>query len=69
MTYPIHSVETAPQAAKDFLAGTQKAFGFLPNLLGVMASAPPLAKAYGAMMQLFDETSFSPTERQVVQAA
>jgi uncharacterized peroxidase-related enzyme len=66
MAFPIHTVESAPASARDFLAGTQKALGFVPNLLGVMASAPALAKAYGAMIQLFDQTSFSPTERQVV---
>lgn len=66
MSYPIHTVETAPLDAKDFLAGIQKGFGFLPNLIGVMASAPALAKAYGAMIQLFDQTSFTPTERQIV---
>lgn len=66
MKYPIHTAETAPEAARDFLTGAKKAFGFLPNLLGVMASAPALVKAYGAMIELFDQTSFSATERQIV---
>lgn len=66
MSYPVHTVETAPEAAREFLVGTQKAFGFLPNLIGVMASAPALAKAYGALIGLFDQTSFTPTERQIV---
>jgi len=66
MSYPVHTVETAPEAAKEFLAGATKTYGFLPNLFGVMASAPPLVKTYGAVGQLFNETSFSPTERQVV---
>ncbi len=66
MTYAVHTVDTAPEAAKETLANAQKAFGFLPNLLGVMAEAPALVKAYTTLARIFDETSFSPTERQVV---
>lgn len=66
MTYPIHTIESAPEGAKEFLTGTKQAFGFVPNLLAVMASAPALVKAYGAVGKLFDETSLSPTERQIV---
>lgn len=66
MTYTIHTPETAPQAAKDTLAGARQAYGFLPNLLGVMAEAPALVKAYRMLGGLFEETSFTPTERQIV---
>lgn len=66
MAYTVHTVETAPEAAKETLAGAQKAFGFLPNLLGVMAEAPALVTAYVTLNRLFQETSFSATERQIV---
>lgn len=66
MTYPIHTVETAPEAAKATLADAEKAYGFVPNLLAMMAEAPALLKAYRALSGLFDETSLSPAERQVV---
>lgn len=66
MSYKIHTVESAPEAAKEFLAGAKQSLGFLPNLFAVMASAPALVKAYGALSKLFDETSLSPTERQIV---
>ncbi|TAN56589.1 MAG: carboxymuconolactone decarboxylase family protein [Rhodospirillales bacterium] len=66
MAYAVHTVATAPDAAKETLAGAQKAFGFLPNLLGVMAEAPSLVKAYAALIGLFEETSLSPAERQTV---
>lgn len=66
MTYPVHTLETAPEAARDTLAGAKKAYGFVPNLLGVMAAAPALVKAYTTLSRIFDETSFSPAERQVV---
>lgn len=66
MTYTVHTAETAPEAARETLEGAQRAYGFVPNLLGVMASAPPVVKAYKALGDLFEATSFSPTERQIV---
>jgi|GEM_PF-2188177 len=42
MSYTIHTAETAPEPARELLEQTQKAYGFLPNLLGVMAEAPAL---------------------------
>lgn len=66
MSYTVHTPETAPEAAKEILNGAKKAFGFVPNLLAVMAGAPALLKAYRTLGGLFDETSFTPTERQTV---
>lgn len=66
MSYPMHTPDTAPEAAKEPLAKAQRAFGFVPNLLAVMASAPTLLKAYMTLGALFDESSFTPAERQVV---
>ena len=36
----LHTLETAPQAAKPFLENAQKNSGFIPNLLGILAKAP-----------------------------
>lgn len=66
MTYPIHTIETAPDTAKAMLADSRKAYGFVPNLHAVMAGAPALLKAYRRVGELFDETSFTLAERQVV---
>lgn len=66
MTYPVHTVDTAPAAAKEILAGAKKSLGFVPNLYAIMAEAPALVKAYTTLSRIFDETSLSATERQVV---
>lgn len=58
--------KTAPDGAREVLAQVRKKFGFVPNMLGNMANAPSLLKAYLAVSALFDETSLTPTERQVV---
>lgn len=66
MTYTIHTIETAPEASRPFLEGAKKKYGFLPNLLGTMADAPALLKGYITMAEIFDSTSFSTTERQII---
>jgi uncharacterized peroxidase-related enzyme len=66
MTYPIHSVDSAPAGSRETLEGARRAFGFVPNVLGTMASSPSLLKTYLVVGDLFDQTSLSPTERQVV---
>ncbi len=64
--FPIHDEHSAPDAAQQALAATKKNFGMIPNLERVMASAPPLLQGYSTVWDLFDETSLSPIERQVV---
>lgn len=63
--YKIHSKESAPRASFSLLEGAEKAFGFIPNLAGVLASAPATLKAYMTLGQIFEQSSFSPAERQV----
>lgn len=69
MNYAVHTIGTAPDRARETLAGAEKSFGFIPNLLGTMAESPELLKTYPAIGALFDQTSFTPTERQVVMLA
>jgi len=66
MTYTVHTVDTAPEAARTALAEAKKGYGFVPNLLGVMSEAPALLKAYRTLAGIFEESSFNPSERQVV---
>ncbi len=65
-TFPVHSSETAPEASKPILAAAQKKFGFVPNLIRVMAEAPAAAQAYLTIMDIFDGASLSDTEKQTV---
>jgi AhpD family alkylhydroperoxidase len=63
---PLHDETTAPEAAQAALAATRMNFGMIPNLERVMANAPALLTGYSTLWDLFDETSLSPVERQVV---
>lgn len=66
MNFDVHSLETAPAEAREALQAAQAQYGFIPNLFGVMANAPPLLEAYRSLGKLFSSTSFSPLEQQVV---
>jgi len=61
-----HSLETAPEESKPRLQGAQDAFGFVPNLLGVMAEAPALLEGYMTLAGIFDKSNLSETERQII---
>ncbi|HBS29999.1 MAG TPA: carboxymuconolactone decarboxylase [Phycisphaerales bacterium] len=63
---PVRSVESAPVASRDLLKAAGSKFGFVPNLLGMFANAPALLEGYLTLAGIFDKTSLSPTERQVV---
>lgn len=64
--FKVHTKETAQSKSAELLGNAEKAFGFIPNLLGVFAESPATLKAYLTIGQIFDESSFSPAERQVV---
>ena len=65
-TFPVHSSETAPQASQPILAGAQKKFGFVPNLIRVLAEAPAAAEAYTTIMDIFERSSLSDAEKQTI---
>ncbi len=64
--FEVHTKETASTESAELLATAGKAYGFIPNLLGVMAESPATLSAYLTIGQTFDHSSFSATERQVV---
>ncbi len=63
--FKVHTVDTAPQQSVAFLQGAQQAFGFVPNLIGVLAESPAAVEAYLTLTKIFDKSSLSPVERQV----
>jgi len=64
--FNIYSIQKAPLAAQPLLEGAQQKFGFVPNLLGGFAESPIVLQAYLNLGALFDKTSLTPVEQQVV---
>ena len=63
--FTLHTVETAPEAARAQLAGIEKAWTFIPNLHRTLAESPVTLQAYDALFGLVGQSSFSPAEQQV----
>ena len=64
--YTLYDENTAPQEARQTLQQTKGKYGLIPNLMGTMVESPALVKADGMISKLFEETSFTTTEKQVV---
>ena len=64
--FDLHTIESAPEAAKGMMEASEKAYGFLPNLYRNMSEAPALLEGYLTLSKIFDTTSFTETERQIV---
>lgn len=54
-----------PEAAS-LLAEVEKKFGFVPNLMGVLANSPEALKAYLTLSELVGKTTFSAEEQQTI---
>lgn len=67
--FETYSLQTVQEQGRETLERVDAAYGFVPNLMGTMIESPATAKAYLALGELFAETSFSPTEQQVISLA
>ncbi len=64
---PLRSLEDAPEAARERLAAAEKANGYLPNLLRVLANAPVALETYLTVSGINARASLTLQEREVVQ--
>ena len=53
----VHTVESAPEAAKARVEAAQKANGFIPNLIGALANSPQALTFYQEVGKLNNENS------------
>jgi len=61
-----HRINTAKKESIPALKHAEKLFGFVPNLIAALAESPATVNAYLQLNSLFDSTSFTLTERQVI---
>ena len=64
--YPIHTVESAPAAARPVLEELQKTFGLIPNVAGAMAGSPVLVDAFIGVFRKVHAGSFSEAQVQAL---
>ena len=56
--FPVHSRESAPEASHATLDAVATMFGFVPNLLGVMATSPALMVRTSADLACYSTSLF-----------
>ncbi|MDA1022715.1 MAG: carboxymuconolactone decarboxylase family protein [Proteobacteria bacterium] len=61
--FPPHTIDSAPEEAKEALRATEKRLGFVPNMLSVLAESPVALEAYQGIQAVFGKSSFSPAEQ------
>lgn len=65
--FQIHDKQSAPAASQDTLGQVEQGFGFIPNILGVLAESPAALQGYASLNGLLEQQSaFSAEELQVL---
>jgi uncharacterized peroxidase-related enzyme len=64
--FNVWDIDSAPEGSRSALEAARKKFGFVPNLLGVLAEAPSALEAYLAVSSAFEKSSLTRAEQQVV---
>lgn len=65
-TYPIHTIESAPERSRPALESLERAMGLIPNLAATMAGSPVLLNGFVAAFGNFHGGTFSGAEKQVL---
>ncbi|ABA03727.1 carboxymuconolactone decarboxylase [Nitrobacter winogradskyi Nb-255] len=64
---PVHTAVTAPEAARERVQNAEKANGFLPNLIGLLANAPTALETYQTVSGINARAGLTLAEREAVQ--
>lgn len=64
--FPVHTVDTAPQAARRTMGAVEKQFGFLPSAVARLAESPELLDGFLRASAQFEATTLDPVAREVV---
>ena len=65
-TFPLHTIESAPQQSVPVLQTLQQAFGFIPNIAGKMATSPVLIQSFIGVFQNVHGGSFNESQIQTL---
>lgn len=65
-TFPVHTMESAPERSKDALKQLQSAFGMIPNIAGAIATSPVLINSLVGLFGNVHGGSFTEAQVQTV---
>jgi AhpD family alkylhydroperoxidase len=64
--FPVHTADSAPEAARPALAALAERIGFIPNLAATMAGSPVLLTGFGGLQETLRTSTLTGAEREVV---
>ena len=65
-SFPVHTLDSAPESSKPALRQLQSAFGMIPNIAGAMATSPVLINSLVGLFQNVHGGFFTETQVQTV---
>ena len=65
-SFPVHTMESAPECSKPALHQLQSAFGMIPNLIGAMSTSPILIDTLVGLFAKVHGGSFTEAQVQIV---
>ncbi|HUN51009.1 MAG TPA: hypothetical protein VMU42_07825 [Candidatus Sulfotelmatobacter sp.] len=65
-SFPVHAIDTAPEASKPALRQLQSAFGTIPNIAGAIATSPVLIDSLDCLFANVHGGSFSEAQVQTL---
>jgi alkylhydroperoxidase family enzyme len=65
-TFPVHTMESAPEGSKPAMKQLQAAFGMIPNLIGAMSTSPVLINSLVGLFGKVHGGSFTEAQVQIV---
>jgi uncharacterized peroxidase-related enzyme len=65
--FTMHTIDSAPEESKNILMQSEKSVGFIPNIYAILAESPLLLKTYKELGNLFNKTSFTEIEKEVIE--
>ena len=64
--FPVHTIDSAPEASKSALRDVQARFGMIPNLAGAMATSPVLVQSFIGIFDKVHGGNFTEAQIQTV---
>jgi len=62
----LHTLDTTPDGSRPVLEAYQERFGFVPNIVALLAESPAALNGYSTTYNLLGETDFTPPEQQLI---
>jgi AhpD family alkylhydroperoxidase len=68
-SFPIHSIDTAPEGSRDTLRHVRKTLGSIPSLAAAMAESPTLLRGFFGLRETYSQGTLTSAEIHVLSLA